>query len=105
MRIKRIKTLAIALILITISTMGIAGTKGKIFGTAIEKSTGDPLIGVNVVIESTDLGGVTDQDGRYLIMNVPVSVYSLQFSFIGYRVVTVKNVQVIQDMTTEINVE
>jgi len=105
MRIKRIKTLAIALILITISTTGMAGIKGKISGTVVEKSTGNPLIGVNVVIGNTELGGVTDKDGNYFIMNVPVGVYSLQFSFIGFRVVTVKNVRIIQDIVTEIDIE
>ncbi|MFA4907319.1 MAG: TonB-dependent receptor [archaeon] len=93
------------MILVIISVPVIAGTRGKISGTVIEKSTGNPLIGVNIVIENTDLGGVTDKEGNYFILNVPVGLYSLQFSFIGYRVVKVKSVNVIQDLVTEINVE
>ena len=47
-----------------------AGTVGKIVGQVTDKNTGDPLIGVNVMIEGTDLGAATDVDGSYIILNV-----------------------------------
>jgi iron complex outermembrane receptor protein len=46
-------------------------------------SNGEPLAGVNVVIEGTTIGTVTDLDGNYSI-KVPGEESVLIFSFIGY---------------------
>lgn len=91
--------------MITSSTLVFAGTKGKIVGLIVEKETGQPLPGANIVLEGTLLGTMTDVDGHYFILNIPSGTYSLKVSYIGYSPVTVKNVEVIQDLLTEINVE
>ncbi len=43
---------------------------GKIVGVVKDKSTGEPLPGVNVSIEGTTYGAATDVDGFYVILNV-----------------------------------
>ncbi len=45
---------------------------------------GQPLVGANVVIEGTDLGGVTDENGNFLI-DVPAGDLDITASFIGYK--------------------
>jgi len=45
---------------------------------------GQPLVGANVVIEGTDLGGVTDNNGNFLI-DVPAGDIDITASFIGYK--------------------
>ena len=51
-------------------------------------SDGDkPLVGANVVIQGTNLGTVSDDDGFYSI-DVPVGDYKVIASFIGYSPVT-----------------
>ena len=42
-----------------------------------------PVIGVNVQIEGTTSGGITDIDGNYTLNNVPANA-TLVFSYIGY---------------------
>lgn len=105
MKCRNVDVLLITLLFLFSSSLLIAGTKGKIVGTVIDKETGKPLIGVNVIVEGEGLGAATDQDGAYYIVNVRSGTYSLKFSFIGYTPVTVKNVDVVPDMSTEINVE
>lgn len=83
----------------------IAANTGKIAGKVIDKQTGDPLIGANVVVEGTDLGAATGEKGRYYIIQVPPGTYSLQCSYIGYHTLTVKEVRVTSGLTTEINFE
>lgn len=92
-------------LIVFISTMAYGGTKGKITGNVTEKSTGKPLPGANLVLVGTMLGSITDLDGHYYIINIPSGNYSLTVSYIGYRVVSVRNVEIIPDITTEINVE
>ena len=81
------------------------GTKGKITGTITDKSTGDPLIGANIVIVGTGLGAATDVDGVFFIINIPSGNYQVEISYMGYQTVTVKNVDVIQDITTDLNLK
>jgi len=81
------------------------GTTGKIVGKVVDKQTGEPLPGANVLLVGTTMGASTDANGEYIIINVPVGTYSLKATYIGYQEVTVTNVEVHVDLTTEINFE
>ncbi len=70
-----------------------AGTTGKIAGVISDASTGEGLIGANILVEGTSLGAATDINGNYTILNLPPGVYSLKISSIGYKSVTVNDVQ------------
>ena len=77
---------------------------GKISGRVIDGGTGDGLPGVNVVIDGTTIGTVTDGDGYYDIINVRPGTYSLRVSFIGYTTKVVDNVNVNIGLTTTVAV-
>ncbi|MBL7024466.1 MAG: TonB-dependent receptor [Candidatus Marinimicrobia bacterium] len=83
----------------------IAGTSGKIAGKIHDGSTGEPLIGCNVVLQGTYLGGATDLDGAFVILNVPPGEYSLQANMIGYTSGRMDGIIVAIDLTTEVNLE
>ena len=95
--------LIIILLSATIQTGLIAGTTGKIVGQVTDAETGEPLIGLNVIIENTSLGAACDIDGYYYILNVHPGTYSIKFMMIGYRETIVTNVQVSSDRTTTID--
>ena len=59
----------------------------EVTGTVTDAETGDPLPGVNIVVEGTTTGTSTDMDGEYSI-EVP-SDATLVFSFVGYQEQTV----------------
>jgi TonB-dependent starch-binding outer membrane protein SusC len=56
----------------------------KITGTIKDATNGDPLPGVNITVEGTTIGVVSDAEGRYTI-EVPSSSSILVFSFVGYN--------------------
>ncbi|MEO0130781.1 MAG: carboxypeptidase-like regulatory domain-containing protein, partial [candidate division WOR-3 bacterium] len=62
-----------------------AGETGKIAGRIIDANTKEPLVGVNVIVEGTELGAATDATGHYLIINVPVGTYDITASYVGYE--------------------
>ncbi len=95
----------IILILAGFSAVLVAGTHGKIAGRVTDAENGQPLPGVNVVVEGTSLGGATGMDGTYAILNIPPGTYSVTFSMIGYAKTTVTNVRVEIDLTSTINAE
>ncbi|MCF7797485.1 MAG: TonB-dependent receptor [Lentisphaeria bacterium] len=83
-----------------------AGTTGKIAGLVSDIETGEPLIGCNVVVESSGyLGAATNIDGSYTITGVPPGKYSVIASMIGYKSTRVSDVLVSVDLTTEVNIE
>jgi outer membrane receptor protein involved in Fe transport len=77
-----------------------AAQVGKIAGRVTDAGTGDSLPGVNVLIDGTQQGTVTDLDGNYIILNVRPGDYSLLFSFIGFASQRVDGIRVTSDQTT-----
>ena len=55
---------------------------GTVTGTVADQN-GETLIGVNVSVKGTTIGGITDIDGRFSISQVPANAV-LVFSYIGY---------------------
>ena len=56
----------------------------SISGTVTDAETGDPLLGVTIVLKNTNKGVVTDFDGNYIINNVEPGDYTIDLSYIGY---------------------
>ena len=81
------------------------GNTGKITGKITDKGTGDPLIGVNIMLVGTAIGTASDIDGNYLILNIPPDVYTVDAMMIGYATLVNKEVKVIADLTTTIDIE
>lgn len=55
----------------------------EVSGQVTDAQTGDPLPGVNIVVEGTTIGTTTDMDGYYTIQ-APRDA-TLEFSFVGYQ--------------------
>ena len=62
-----------------------AQVTGKVIGTVTDSDTGQPLVGAQVVVEGTNLGNVTNEDGYFFINNVPVGVQALTAQYLGYQ--------------------
>ena len=99
------KYLVIILFLILLFSLNLEASTGKIAGHVTDGETGEAIAGANVVVQGTSLGAATDMNGYYAILNVPPGKYNLKVTMIGYRAVTVKNVEVQIDLTTNIDVE
>ncbi len=82
-----------------------AGITGKIAGRVIDSETGEPLIGVNIIVDGTSHGAATNVEGYYTILNIMPGTYSVRASMIGYQVVIQQNVQVMIDLTTPLDFE
>lgn len=82
-----------------------AQSTGKISGTIKDKLTGEPLVGVNVLVVGKKLGAVTDENGFYYILRVPPDKYDLRIALMGYKTLTLRDVVVKGDLTVEMNVQ
>src|SRR5690554_1977780 len=76
---------------------------GKIVGFVTDMN-GEPLTGVNVIIEGTVKGTASELDGYYQILNVSAGTHTLRATYIGFTPVIIEDVSVNVDQTTEINI-
>jgi len=80
-----------------------AGTTGKISGRVTNADTGEPLYGVNVIIDGTNLGASTDEEGDYYILRVAPGTYTVRATMIGYEIMAQTNVRVEVDRNVRLN--
>ena len=93
---------AAGLLLAVLPAVGVAGTTGKLAGRVLDAAK-KPLAGVNVVVPAARTGAITDDLGRYVIVNIPAGTYEVKFNLLGRRAVTVQNVVVSSDNTTSVS--
>src|SRR5512141_3292558 len=93
------------LVLMLLSANAPAATTGKIAGRATDIASNEPLVGVNISIEGTTLGGTTNPDGYFTILSVPQGTYRLRASLVGFGTIVVTDVRVIIDQTTTVGIE
>lgn len=78
---------------------------GTISGRISDAETREPLPGVNIVIDGTRLGAAADDQGTFLITDVPVGQYRLHIRMVGYKVKILRQIRVAADQQTELQIE
>ncbi len=96
--IRRILTI----VLISLPIFMFGQTSGKISGKVADED-GNPLQGANIIVEGTSLGTASNQDGAFVILNVPVGNYTLRCDYIGYSALIISNIAVSSGLTTAQN--
>jgi hypothetical protein len=96
----------VLLTLLLSSTLAFAETKtGSLTGTITDAETQETLIGVNILLEGTEMGAATDINGVYLIENITPGVYVLEVRYIGYQTRRIPDVVIGSNRTIQQNVE
>ena len=62
----------------------VAAQSGTVQGQIVDETTGQPLPSAQVSVEGTGLGGLSNQQGRFLILNVPAGQQTVRAVLIGY---------------------
>jgi TonB-linked SusC/RagA family outer membrane protein len=74
--------------------LALAGQQtGQITGRTID-ADGQPLVDVQISLANTTLGTLTNEEGRYLLLNVPVGIYQVNAQRIGFGPRNVTNIRV-----------
>ena len=76
---------------------------GILSGRILDSSTGEPLIGANIVLKGTTLSATTDLNGEYKIMNAPEGSYDITIGYIGYQQQIAQNVFVHSDSLRQLD--
>ena len=76
---------------------------GRITGVVTDAANGQPVEGVQVLVQGTGYGALTQANGRYFILSVPPGTYTVVARRIGFAQVEVSNVEVRIDAAREVN--
>jgi len=76
---------------------------GRITGQVVDAETGTPLVGADVMVEGTDLGAATDENGDFVVLFVPAGTYRVTSSYISFDPLSFANVVVNAELTTVLN--
>jgi len=72
-------------LLLILTCSSIAQSSGGITGVVIDSLTREPMVGANIIIDGSVLGGATDIDGKFRINNIPVGNQLIKCSYLGYK--------------------
>src|SRR5262245_16996524 len=61
----------------------------QITGRVVDQGNGQPMAAVQISIAGTGIGALSQQTGRYLLLNVPVGTHTVTAQRIGFRTQTV----------------
>jgi TonB-linked SusC/RagA family outer membrane protein len=62
----------------------------QITGRVTDQNSGQPMAAVQISIPGTGIGALSQNNGRYLLLNVPAGTHTVVAQRIGYRTVTVQ---------------
>ncbi len=79
-------------------------TDANVFGHVIDAETGDHIPFINLIIEGTRIGTITDASGHYLLTNLPVGKHRLVIQGLGYKT-TYASFEAISGTTIEVDVD
>jgi hypothetical protein len=75
---------------------------GTLEGKLTDKGTGEGLIAASVILYKTGetmpiAGASTDINGHYSIDSIPVGMYDVEFSYVGYKPTLVRKIEIKAD--------
>ncbi|WP_194777698.1 SusC/RagA family TonB-linked outer membrane protein [Pararhodonellum marinum] len=85
---KHLFTKIMAVFFLSLFCLSLSAQAQTVRGKVTDQSSGEPIPGVSVLVQNTNVGSVTDIDGNYVI-EVPSGNQNLVFSFIGFESQTI----------------
>ena len=90
--------------LVVLSLTSILFAQMTVYGTVTDASTGDVLVGANVVVDGTNLGAAADANGAFTIDDVPDGA-TISASMIGYEDASAEAARIVNFALTSTTIE
>ena len=84
---KRLREFVLSLVPLALAAAPVVAQTGTVTG-AVQDATGQPLAGAQVSVEGTTIGGLSNNDGRYLLNAVPAGDHDITVVLLGYTGMT-----------------
>ncbi len=94
--------LLFALLQLTFTTLQGQDNFGRVAGRVVSEN-GQPLLGVSIQVDGTEIRTTSDLEGRYLLNFVPLGLQDLNFSKAGYRNSQAKQLNIVAGETYKLD--
>ena len=94
----------LAVLLVILGYQSVFSQTGTITGRIYNEVNNESIPFANVLLDSTTLGTVSDENGRYRIDRIKPGIYNMTVSFLGYQTAYVYEIQVGSAATVNIDV-
>lgn len=98
------KKIYILPILMMVLVSSINAQTGSIKGRVYNEINNESIPFANIVLDSTQNGAVSDEEGRFEIRNLTPGIYNLTCSFVGFKTAYLYEITVSSSALTEINI-
>ena len=99
-------------LLFFVPTLIFSQIDGALNGYVYDSKSGLPVLGANVVLEGTEKGAITDENGFFEIENIYPKTYNINVTYLGYQskkifntIIKSKGNQTLEILLTEYNEE
>ena len=65
---------------------------GTITGEIFDAKSQFPVTGANIILDGTTIGTISDENGYFIIKNIPTTSYNITISYLGYQSQKIYNV-------------
>ena len=89
MRVFRLTLLSVVLVALGAASADAQET-GTITGQVLDRTSNNPLVGAQVSVVGTSRGALANQDGRFIIQDIPAGQQEIRATLIGYSTRTVE---------------
>lgn len=73
-----------SVLLLFLCTLPLAAQTGRISGQVTNATTGGPVSGAQIVVQGTQIGTISNAQGRYLLLNTPVGTHTIEVTRLGF---------------------
>jgi hypothetical protein len=99
-----VKKASLFIFLLSLS-VGFSQNTGTVKGKVIDMQTRGQMPFVNVIVVGTEVGSISDENGAFIIKNVPLGYVKVQASYLGYLTALSEDYLVTNEKTPFINFE
>jgi hypothetical protein len=99
-----VKKVVLFIFLLSLS-VGFSQNTGTVKGKVIDMQTRGQMPFVNVIVVGTEIGTISDENGAFIIKNVPLGYVKVQASYLGYLTALSEDYLVTNEKTPFINIE
>lgn len=103
--VRRLGTVCMALLVYLSFSAFALSQDGTIKGRITDAQTGEPLFGVTVIVEDIFYEEMTDENGEFIINDVPVGTYSVTTEHYSYEPVTREGIVIRANEISELTLE
>lgn len=86
------------------TTFSLTAQTGRIYGTITNSINNEPVPFATVMLVGSGLGAVADENGAYDIVDIPPGLYNVEFSSVGFKKLTMPEIQVSNAKPVYLNV-